>query len=130
MVVNKPENIHSNYEVSRNSLEVLKHFKFELGIKMAVLTNSSIPFKRVKAFEGSTGFPMNFMFDAFITYGDVGFRKPSVDIMTQLLSKFPDVKPHEAFMVGDQLDRDIACARMAGVRSVFYGVTAASHESN
>ena len=32
--------------------------------------------------------------------------------------------------MGDQLDKDVACANLAGVRSVFYGVHAQNKEAN
>jgi len=40
------------------------------------------------------------------------------------------VRPHEAFLVGDRLDKDVASAHEAGVRSVFYGVHATAKEAN
>ena len=48
-----------------------------------------------------TGKKVAEIFDAFIVSGDVGVRKPNPEIVKLVLAKFPDVKPHEAFLVGD-----------------------------
>lgn len=50
--------------------------------------------------------------------------------MRLVLSHFPGVKPHEAFIVGDQIDRDVVCAHLVSVRSVFFGLAPYNREAN
>lgn len=118
----REELVHSNYELAPHALQTLKQLREVTGLKLAACSNSNLPLRRLKALPD--------LFDAFVASGDVGHRKPSVEILSQVLAKFPGVKPHEAFLVGDQLDKDVACAHMAGVRSVFYGVHASNREAN
>ncbi len=102
-----------------------------MGLKIAACSNSNTPLKRIKVLEAhSEGLKVEELFDAFIVSGNVGIRKPNPEIMRLVLSHFPGVKPHEAFIIGDQIDRDIVCAHLASVRSVFFGLAPFNREAN
>ena len=129
-LLEQPELLYINYKLAPHAIETIKFLKNELGLKIAACSNSNTPLKRFQTFEQLGGFKVEEIFDAFIVSGDVGVRKPNVEILKILLSKFPEVKPHEAFMIGDQLDRDIICAHLASVRSIFYGVAPYNRQAN
>lgn len=120
----KEELIHSNFEVAPHALDTLKHLKEVVGLKLAACSSSSLPLKSLKAMQ------FHGLFDALIASRDIGHQKASEDVLRHVLTQFPGVKPHEAFLMGDQLDKDVACANVAGVRSVFYGVHAANKDAN
>ena len=102
----------------------------QLGLKVAACSNSNTPLKRIIILEQHGGFKVSELFDAFIVSGDVGFRKPNPEILKLTLSRFPGVLPHEAFIVGDQIDRDVICAHLAGLRSVYFGLAPYNKEAN
>ena len=101
-----------------HAMEVIKQLK-DMGIKTAVCSNSNTPLKRIKVLE-SLGFNIEGLFDAFIVSGDYGVRKPNPDLIQIVKDKFPEIQNHEMFIIGDQIDRDIACGHLAGIRSVFF----------
>lgn len=57
-------------------------------------------------------------FDALVVSGDVGYLKPHPRIFEVALEAL-DVAPHEAVMVGNDLECDVAGARKAGIRSIW-----------
>lgn len=106
----RAELLHFNYSVVPHAIETIRILKEKHGLKIAACSNSNTPLKRIKVLEAQGDFKVGDIFDEFIVSGNVGVRKPNPEILKLLLNKFPGVKPHEAFLVGDQLDRDVACA--------------------
>ena len=84
---------------------------------LGLLTNGAPDLQREKiAASGLESF-----FKAIAVSGEHGIGKPKPDIFHRLLSEI-GVQPEEALMVGNSLERDIAGARNAGIRSVWIRV--------
>ena len=77
---------------------------------IAALSNSNAPLKRYEVLR-SLGFDIKELFDAFVVSGDYGIRKPNPELVNIVRSKLPPFKDYEICLIGDQLDRDIMCAR-------------------
>ena len=62
--------------------------------------------------------------DAVITFDETGVRKPDPKPFMMILQKL-EVKPEEAIMVGDWVERDIVGASKVGMKTAFarYGDT-------
>ena len=45
---------------------------------------------------------------------------PNPEFIRHVLAKFPDVLSHEAFIVGDTLDRSLSAGRSAKIRTVLF----------
>jgi len=85
---------------------------------LALLTNGAPDLQREKiAASGLEGF-----FKAIAVSGERGIGKPKPEIFHQLLGELK-VPPSEAIMVGNSLERDIAGARNAGIRSIWIRVS-------
>ena len=80
----------------------------------------------------SHGFPnTKDIFDEFLVSADLdGLRMPNPLFMQKILERFPGVAPHEVFLVGDQIDRDISSAHLAGMRTVFFSNVPSSRHAN
>ena len=84
---------------------------------VALLTNGAPDLQREKiAASGLESF-----FQAIAVSGEHGIGKPKPEIFHRLLSEL-GVEPGEAVMVGNSLERDIAGARNAGIRSIWIRV--------
>jgi putative hydrolase of the HAD superfamily len=57
-------------------------------------------------------------FETIIISGDHGFGKPDFRIFQLALNRL-EVAAHEAVMIGDSLNRDVAGARDAGIRTIW-----------
>jgi putative hydrolase of the HAD superfamily len=94
---------------ARETVEHLKE-RFILGM----LTNGAPDLQREKI--ASTGLAHHFA--AIAVSGEIGIGKPQPGVFHWLLERL-GVGAAEAVMVGNSLERDIAGARAAGMRSVF-----------
>lgn len=88
--------------------------------KLGLLTNGAPAFQREK-FQASG---LHHAFDSAVVSGDHGIGKPNPEIFARLLAEL-EVGPGEAVMIGNSLERDIAGARNAGIRSVWIRVPGA-----
>ena len=85
--------------------------------RLALLTNGAPDLQREKiAASGLESF-----FHAIAVSGEYGIGKPKPEIFHRLLGEL-GVTPAEAVMVGNSLERDIAGARNAGIRSIWIRV--------
>jgi putative hydrolase of the HAD superfamily len=82
--------------------------------RIALLTNGAPDLQREKI--AATG--LGHLFHAIAVSGEHGIGKPKPEIFHRLLGEL-GVEPSEAIMVGNSLERDIAGARNAGVRSIW-----------
>ena len=84
------------------------------GVKLALLTNGAgvVQQEKIDRFGFSRYFPVR------LIEGELGFGKPDQRVFEQAL-KILDVKPQQAWMVGDDLKRDIAGAQQAGIYSIW-----------
>lgn len=74
---------------------------------------------------------MSELFDDFVTSQDLsGVRMPNPEFIRHVLTRYPDVAQHEAFLVGDKIDRSLSAAKEAGIRTVLYANCSENRESN
>jgi putative hydrolase of the HAD superfamily len=91
---------------------------------VALLTNGAPDLQREKiAASGLESF-----FRAIAVSGEHGIGKPRPEIFHRLLGEL-GVEPSEAVMVGNSLERDIAGARNAGIRSVWIRVPGSEEQA-
>jgi putative hydrolase of the HAD superfamily len=92
--------------------------------KIALLTNGAPDLQREKiAASGLEPF-----FQAIAVSGEHGIGKPKPEIFHKLLSEL-GVSSGEAVMVGNSLERDIAGARNAGIRSIWIRVPGSEEQA-
>jgi len=115
--------LSAEFESTRRSRQRLLSGARELMTELSqtyalgLLTNGAPDLQREKiAASGLESF-----FKAIAVSGEHGIGKPKPDIFHRLLSEI-GVQPEEALMVGNSLERDIAGARNAGIRSVWIRV--------
>ena len=92
----------------------------KLGIKMGIVSDA--PGK--EAWLRLAYLNFHHIVDAVVTFEDTGQRKPHAAPFLSILKKL-DVKPQEAIMVGDWVERDIIGAEKLGMKTAFarYGDT-------
>lgn len=84
------------------------------GCRLALLTNGGSQGQRRKI----ERFDLARLFDAILIEGEVGFGKPDPRIYTQALAAL-DVPAREAWMVGDNLEWDVAGPQREGITGVW-----------
>ncbi len=82
--------------------------------RLALVTNGAPAIQRAKL--ALTGLARRF--DAVVVSGEIGAGKPDPRVVEAALGAL-GVGPHEAAMVGDSVERDVAAARAAGVYAVW-----------
>lgn len=82
--------------------------------QLALLTNGAPDLQREKI----AHFNLDQYFDAVVVSGDVGVGKPHPALFRAVLDQLA-VPPQAAFMVGDNLRRDIAGAAQLGMRGIW-----------
>ena len=90
-----------------------------------MLTNGAPDLQREKI--AATG--LEPLFKAITVSGEHGIGKPNPEIFYHLLGEL-SVDPSEAVMVGNSLERDIAGARNAGIRSIWIRVSGSEEHAN
>ena len=92
----------------------------KMGVKMGVLSDAPVK----EAWLRLAFLNFHHIFDEVVTFEDTGERKPSPKPFLKMLEKL-DVKPGEALMVGDWVERDIIGAKNIGIKTAFarYGDT-------
>jgi HAD superfamily hydrolase (TIGR02253 family) len=84
------------------------------GYRLAVLSDAP----RFEAWIRLYMLRLHHLFDLVLTFDDTGIRKPDPEPFRQVLSRL-EVEPHQAVMVGDWPERDIAGAKLAGIHTVY-----------
>lgn len=87
------------------------------GHRMALLTNGSSAFQRRKI----ERFALASHFELILIEGELGFGKPDRRVFQRALDHF-GITGAEAWMIGDNLEADIAGARALGLRTVWHDV--------
>ena len=95
--------------------ELIGHLSSHYGL--ALLTNGAPDLQREKI--AATG--LESFFKAIAVSGEYGIGKPKPEIFQRLMEEV-GVTPEETIMVGNSLDRDIAGARNAAIRSIWIRV--------
>ena len=84
------------------------------GTRLALLTNGAAVAQRRKI----TRFELADLFDAILVEGELGFGKPDERVYERALSAL-DVKPSDAWMVGDNLEWDVAAPQKLGLSGIW-----------
>lgn len=84
------------------------------GCKLALLTNGGSRGQRDKI----ERFELAPLFDVILIEGEVGFGKPDPRIYTRALNDL-DVAPDQAWMIGDNLEWDVAGPQREGIAGVW-----------
>ena len=84
-------------------------------VKLALLTNGAGEVQRAKI----NRFGLARYFPTCLVEGELGYGKPDQRVFKMALNKL-DVRPNQAWMVGDDLERDIAGAQTAGIFSIWH----------
>lgn len=84
------------------------------GAALVLLTNGVPDLQREKLFGAGLGEA----FDLFLVSGEVGLGKPDPRLFRMALCAY-EVAPEEAVMVGDNPERDIKGALLAGIKAVW-----------
>ena len=87
------------------------------GRRLALLTNGAGEAQRKKI----TRFELADLFDAILVEGELGFGKPDERVYHRALSALA-VKPSDAWMVGDNLEWDVAAPQALGMTGVWIDV--------
>jgi putative hydrolase of the HAD superfamily len=90
-------------------MELLKR-----GLRLAVVTDAP----RLQAWLRLCQLNLHHMFSVVITFEDTHRRKPDPEPFSKALEEL-QILPHEAVMVGDWAERDIAGAQCLGMKTVF-----------
>jgi len=86
----------------------------ESGRRLALITNGAAVAQRRKI----TRFEIADLFDAIFVEGELGFGKPDERVYRRALSAL-EVKPADAWMVGDNLEWDVAAPQKLGMTGVW-----------
>jgi len=84
-------------------------------VKLALLTNGAGEVQQAKI----ERFMLERYFAICLIEGDLGFGKPDRRVFEMALERL-DVRPAQAWMVGDDLERDIAGAQTLGILSIWH----------
>ena len=84
------------------------------GRRLALITNGAAVAQRRKI----TRFDIADLFDAIFVEGELGFGKPDERVYRRALSAL-EVKPADAWMVGDNLEWDVAAPQKLGMTGVW-----------
>ena len=95
------------------AVETLRSFK-DIGLRLALVTNGSADTQRRKI----SRFSLDSMFDFVLIEGEFGMGKPHASVFAAAMGKL-DVEASETWMVGDDLERDIAGAQRLGIYSIW-----------
>lgn len=93
--------------------ETLRHLR-KNRVMLALVTNGSSDVQRNKI----SRFDLGPLFDELIIEGELGFGKPDERIFLHALDRL-NIAAAEAWMIGDDLERDIAGARRLGIFSLW-----------
>lgn len=103
-------------KVNKEVYEVIPKIK-ELGLKTAIVSNTSFPKEGVKAMLRNLGLA-NY-FDVIVSSSSLGYNKPNPKIYVYLVRKL-GIKPQEILHVGDSCINDVLGPVSAGLRAALY----------
>ena len=87
------------------------------GCRLALLTNGSSDAQRSKI----ARFGLATLFDAILIEGELGFGKPDPRVYVRALQEL-DVSPADAWMVGDNLEWDVAQPQRHGILGIWIDI--------
>lgn len=89
-------------------------YLYKKGVKLAMLTNGSAETQRRKI----ERFKLAGYFETILIEGEQGFGKPDPRVYELALEKL-QVKPGETWMIGDNLEWDVAAPQRIGIYSIW-----------
>ncbi len=89
--------------------------RFRKKFRLGVVSNGIA----IKQWEKLIALGLSHFFDVFVTSGEAGVEKPSVEIFTLTAEKF-GLDPQECVMIGNKLDVDITGAGNAGMETIWF----------
>lgn len=95
------------------AIKALHYFK-DIGLPLALVTNGGSDVQRAKI----SRFRLKPIFDFILIEGEFGIGKPHPSVFTTAMEKL-NVDASNAWMVGDDLERDIAGAQSLGIHSIW-----------
>jgi putative hydrolase of the HAD superfamily len=95
------------------AVEALRLFR-ERGVRLALITNGTADSQRRKI----ERFGLAPFFDCIVIEGEFGAGKPDERVYVHALAQL-DVQPEEAWMVGDNLEWDVAGPQRLGIKSIW-----------
>ncbi len=115
-----PEQVADAYSIEREraaapcpgAIDTLRHFRND-GLKLALISNGSSEVQRRKI----KRFRLAPFFDYITIEGEFGFGKPDERLFLHSLEQL-GITPKEAWMIGDDLERDVAAAQRLTIFSI------------
>jgi putative hydrolase of the HAD superfamily len=96
------------------AIEAVRAFR-ERGVRLAMVTNGASEMQRAKIVR----FELEPFFETILVEGEWGAGKPDPSIFQEALRRLGDLEVEEAWMVGDNLEVDIAGAQGIGLHAVW-----------
>ena len=96
------------------ALETIQAFR-ELGVKLALVTNGAAEPQRAKV----ERFNLAPLFDHVQIEGEAGFGKPQEQAYVHAM-QILGVQPHETWMVGDNLEWEVAAPQRLGIYAIWH----------
>ena len=96
-----------------DSIDTVRWFR-DAGCRLALLTNGAGPAQRTKI----ARFGLASLFDTILVEGELGFGKPDERVYTMALDRL-GVSASDAWMVGDNLEWDVAAPQRLGLTAVW-----------
>ena len=106
-------NMKENYMIPYSGT-VPTLIKLRQNYRLAIISDAPV----LKVWERLVTMKIEDFFDFVITKSDIKAQKPSSKIFRKAL-RLLEIKPEEALMVGDRVDRDIKGAKALGIKTVF-----------
>jgi putative hydrolase of the HAD superfamily len=95
------------------AIDTLRRLRTE-GVRLGLVTNGPAAVQRPKV----DRFELEALFDYVLIEGEFGAGKPDARVFRHVLAEL-GVGPHEAWMVGDHLEWDVAGAQRIGVYAIW-----------
>ena len=95
------------------AVEVLANLR-KAGVRLGLISNGSGPGQRRKV----DRFGLGPLFDVILIEGEFGLGKPEPSVYSSALADL-GVDPTDAWMVGDQLESDVAAPQRLGLRGIW-----------
>lgn len=103
----------ANIKLIPGAMETLRYFK-DIGLPLALVTNGGSDVQRGKI----NRFGLNPIFDFILIEGEFGVGKPHPSVFTTAMEML-NADASDAWMVGDDLERDISGAQSLGIYSIW-----------
>ena len=95
------------------AIDAIHHFR-NMGIQLALITNGGKKIQRSKIDK----FQLDRLFDAILIEAEFGMGKPEKEVYLHTLNEL-GVTPRETWMVGDNLECDVAGPQRVGIFSIW-----------